>query len=122
MAFDVVSVMISLHSNKILSTGTRQIFMDIQELQQQIEKNSASIESSKKAIGSVLDLLEKISNAVDEGFRTINARLAALEGKEGMQGVNAQLGEIKHELHKIQKAYPYDDLFNNIQSIQPGEA
>lgn len=96
--------------------------MSIEELQKQVEKNAIAIDASRKAIGSVIDLLERISSAVDEGFAKVNQRLATLEGKDGMQGVNSRLGEIKNELHKIQKAYPYDELFNNMQAIQQGEA
>jgi len=97
--------------------------MDIKELEVKIEQNSVAIENSRKAIGSMIVLLERISNAIEEGFAKVNTRLAALEGKDGIQGVNSQLSDIKNELHKIQKAYPYDELFNNIQAIQrKGEA
>ncbi|MBC7552970.1 MAG: hypothetical protein H7257_03220 [Taibaiella sp.] len=96
--------------------------MDNQQLAKQIELNSAEIESLGKNLGAVVLLLERISNAVDEGFRKVNDRLSVLEGREGMQRVNTQLGEIKNKLHKIQKSYPYDELYKNIKSISLGEA
>jgi hypothetical protein len=95
--------------------------MDSQELQKQIENNTAGIEATRKAVGNIIGILERISSAVDEGFEKVHQRLSILEGKDGMQGVNMQLGDIKNELHKIQKAYPYEDLINNMKSIQ-GEA
>jgi uncharacterized protein YukE len=87
-----------------------------------LEKNTIAIEAHRQALTTVISLLEKISNAVDEGFTKVNERMALLEGREGMQGVNHQLGEIKNELHKIQKTYPYDEMFKNILSIGKGDA
>lgn len=96
--------------------------MDNQELFQKIEETNSTVEASRKTIMKMLDIMDRMSNAIKDGFNEVNERLARLEGNEGMQGVNSQLGEIKNELYKIQKAYPYDELYKNIQSIQKGEA
>ena len=95
--------------------------MENKDTEGQTGTNTITLEAHRKTLAIVIELLGKISNAVDEGFDKVNARLYVLEGKQGMQGVNSQLSEIKHELHKIQKAYPYDEMFNNIQSLH-GEA
>lgn len=95
--------------------------MENQEFLTEIQKLSKEVESHKGVLAHVVGLLVNLSNAVDEGFAKVNERLAILEGKQGMQGVNQQLGEIKTELHKIQKAYPYDELYSNLKSVQ-GEA
>jgi hypothetical protein len=92
--------------------------MENQLLTVEIQKLSKELEGQRNTLASVIGLLVGLSNAVNEGFDKVNERLSVLEGKQGMQGVNSQLLEIKHELHKIQKAYQYDELFNNIQSVQ----
>ena len=96
--------------------------MDNKKLADEILKLSKDLESQRNVFSSVIDLLVNLSNAVNDGFDKVNERLSILEGKKGMQGVNSQLSDIKHELHKIQKAYPYDEMFTNIQSIKKGEA
>lgn len=75
------------------------------------------LESTKSTVSAVLHLLERMNDAMTEGFDKVNKRLSELEGKNGMQGVNMQLGDIKTELHKIQKAYPYDDIVRNLDNI-----
>lgn len=87
-----------------------------------IQKIAKELEAQRGTLAAVIGLLMNLSNAVNEGFEKVNERLAALEGKQGMQGVNTQLQEIRHELHKIQKAYPYDDIFSNMQEITKGQA
>jgi hypothetical protein len=81
---------------------------------QTIEELALKQEATNKTLGAVIHLLEKVNTAVEEGFASvddrlhnINLRLSNLEGQNGMKGVNAQLGDIKGELQKIQKAYPY---------------
>jgi hypothetical protein len=96
--------------------------MDNQNISVDIQKLTKEFEAQRNTLSAVIGLLMDLNNAVNEGFEKVNERLSVLEGKQGMQGVNSQLHEIKQELHKIQKAYPYDDLYNNIQSIQKGEA
>ena len=86
-------------------------------MQQELETLKKEPESTRKAVGVVIHLLEKINTVVEEGFEKVNTRLSNLEGKNGMQGVNDQLGDIKTELQKIQKAYPYEDLINNMEQI-----
>jgi hypothetical protein len=86
-------------------------------MQQQLELLKTELNSTRKAVGTVIHLLEKINTVVEEGFETVNKRLSNLEGRNGMQGVNEQLGSIKTELQKIQKAYPYDDLIHNMDQI-----
>lgn len=88
----------------------------------QPDKNAIAIEQHRQTLTSIIGLLDKISTAVNEGFEKVNHRLSILEGKQGMQGVNTQLSEIKDELHKIQKTYPYEDMFKNLASIKNAEA
>ena len=95
--------------------------MENKDLAAEIQKMSKDLETQRGTLSHMISLLLGLSGAVDDGFKKVNERIALLEGKEGMQGVNHQLGEIKNELHKIQKAYPYDELFNNMKSVQ-GEA
>jgi archaellum component FlaC len=95
--------------------------MEIQPLIDQIDKQSVEIESLKNLTNKILHVLGTMNDAMIDGFEQVNERLVRLEGKEGMQGVNKQLGDIKEELNKIQKAYPYEDLYNNMQKVQ-GEA
>ncbi|MES2479501.1 MAG: hypothetical protein V4561_10460 [Bacteroidota bacterium] len=90
-------------------------------MQQEIDTLKKELESTRKGVGVIIHLLEKINGVMVDGFEKVNTRLANLEGKEGMQGVNDQLGDIKSELQKIQKTYPYEDLFNNMEQIK-GEA
>ncbi|MCF8450890.1 MAG: hypothetical protein K9G49_13540 [Taibaiella sp.] len=87
-----------------------------------LEKLSKDIEAQRSALSHVIGLIINLSNAVNDGFAEVNQRLAILEGKQGMQGVNTQLTDIKTELGKIQKAYPYEELFANMQSISKGDA
>lgn len=90
--------------------------MDNQEILVSFEKLSKQLEQHRNTLSNVVNLLVNLSNVVNDGFAEANSRLATLEGKHGMQGVNAQLNDIKSELHKIQKTYPYDDLFNNMKT------
>lgn len=76
------------------------------------------LESTKSTVSAVLHLLERMNDAMTEGFDKVNKRLSELEGKNGMQVVNMQLGDIKTELHKIQKAYPYDDIVRNLDNLR----
>lgn len=76
----------------------------------------------KVVLGSIIHLLDRLNKVVEDGFSEVNERLARLEGKDGMQGVTKQLVDIKGELQKIQKAYPYDDLLSNMQTVKQGEA
>lgn len=76
------------------------------------------LESTKSTVSAVLHLLERMNDAMRSGFDTVNKRLSQLEGKNGMQGVNEQLGDIKSELHKIQKAYPYEDVVRNLEQLK----
>lgn len=95
--------------------------MENHELIAEVKRLTAEITEQRGVISHVVNLLVNLSTAVDDGFKKVNERLAVLEGEKGMQGVNMQLGDIKNELHKIQKAYPYDELFNNMKSVT-GEA
>ena len=79
------------------------------------------IDATRKALISVFNLLEKINQAVEEGFKNVNHRLFEIEGNNGMIGVNKQLEEIKLELQNIQKIYPYHDQIQNLKDIR-GEA
>jgi hypothetical protein len=40
---------------------------------------------------------------VEDGFEKVNLRLSNLEGKNGMQGVNEQLGSVNLKLQHIIK-------------------
>ena len=95
--------------------------MENKDLSSELQKLSKDLEAQRHTLSSVISILSGLSSAVNDGFAEVNERLAILEGKQGMQGVNTQLKDIKNELIKIQKAYPYEDMFNNIQSVQ-GEA
>ncbi len=90
-------------------------------MQQELETIKHDLISTRKAVGTVIHLLEKINTVVEDGFEKVNLRLSNLEGKNGMQGVNEQLGNIKTELQKIQKAYPYEELIQNMDQVK-GEA
>lgn len=90
-------------------------------MQPDYEAIKKDAEAAKKAVGIIIHLLEKMNEAMEEGFSKVNDRLANIEGKNGMIGVNKQLGDIKEELQKIQKVYPYNDMFNNMKDIA-GEA
>ena len=79
--------------------------MENMELSAEIQKLSKDIEAQRSVLSHVIGLLVHLLNAVNEGFDKVNERLSVLEGKQGMQGVNIQLTDIKHELTKIQKAY-----------------
>jgi len=96
--------------------------MENSEVITELQRISKDLESQRNVLSHVVSLLMNLSNVVDEGFNKVNERLAALEGKQGMQGVNQQLGDIKNELHKIQRTYPYDDMFKNILSIGVADA
>lgn len=96
--------------------------MDTQNLEAEVQKLHKELEAQRNTLSNVISLLLNLSTAVTEGFEKVNERLSALEGKQGMQGVNTQLADIKNELHKIQKTYPYDEMYNNITSIKIGEA
>jgi hypothetical protein len=87
-------------------------------MQAELEHLKKELENTHKTIGVVIHLLEKINTVMEDGFEKVNTRLSNLEGKNGMQGVNEQLGGIKSELQKIQKAYPYEDLINNMEQIK----
>lgn len=95
--------------------------MENNDLKLEVQKLTKDLENQRHTLSHIIGILSNLSNAIDEGFAKVHERLAILEGKQGMQGVNQQLGDIKNELHKIQKAYPYDDMFNNIKTVQ-GEA
>lgn len=86
------------------------------------DKYKHELELTKTVLGNIIHLLDRLNNVVEDGFNEVNERLTRLEGKDGMQGVNKQLIDIKGELQKIQKAYPYDDLVNNMNTVQKGEA
>jgi archaellum component FlaC len=91
-------------------------------MQQEIDQLKAELEITKKNMGVVIHLLENIRTVVENGFNQVNSRLANLEGKNGMQGVNEQLGGIKSELQKIQMAYPYDDIVSNMNTVSNNKA
>jgi hypothetical protein len=105
-----------------VGAGLSTLFLYLCGMEGNYEELKRELENTRNAVGSVLSVLEKMNTAMADGFKKVNERLSVLEGTQGMQGVNAQLGEIKTELHKIQKAYPYEEIFSNIQSIQKGEA
>jgi len=86
-------------------------------MQEEFDKIKKEFDSTRKTLGMVLNLLEKMQTAMSDGFNQVNERLSHLEGEKGMQGVTSQLFDIKSELHKIQKAYPYDDLSSNMDTI-----
>lgn len=86
-------------------------------MESQIENLKKSLETTQSILGTIIHLLDKTNTVMEDGFNKVNERLAALEGKEGMQGVNQQLSEIKGELHKIQQVYPYEDLAINLKQI-----
>lgn len=96
--------------------------MENNEMLAELQRLSKDFEAHRNVLSHVVDLLLNLSSAVDEGFKKVNERLATLEGTQGMQGVNSQLSDIKQELHKIQKAYPYDELYNNLKGFQKPEA
>ena len=83
----------------------------------QVEKIKNDVSAQQKAFTIVISLLEKIHDAMNAGFEEVNGRLAVLEGKQGMQGVNEQLTEIKNELNRIHTIYPYKELFENTKII-----
>ncbi|MCB9044971.1 MAG: hypothetical protein H6550_02405 [Chitinophagales bacterium] len=91
-------------------------------MQQELDTLKKELDETRKAVGFIIHLLDKMNATIEDGFENVNKRLSELEGKNGMQGVNKQLGDIKGELQKIQKAYPYDDYIKNIDAIQKGEA
>jgi len=95
--------------------------MDAQNISTEFYKLSKELEGQRTTLSDVIRLIVNLNNAINEGFNEINNRLSALEGKQGMQGVNTQLNEIKIELHKIQRAYPYEEIYSNLKSIS-GEA
>lgn len=86
-------------------------------MESQIENLKKSLETTQSTLGTIIHLLDKTNTVMEDGFNKVNEPLAALEGKEGMQGVNQQLSEIKGELHKIQQVYPYEDLAINLKQI-----
>lgn len=90
-------------------------------MKEQLDKLQKDVEATRLTIGGIIHLLEKMGTAMEDGFNKVNERLARLEGKDGMQGVNHQLGAIKEELQKIQKVYPYEELLDNMKGLQ-GEA
>jgi archaellum component FlaC len=87
-------------------------------MDQELAQFKKDLEGTRSTVNAVLHLLERMSDAMSEGFDKVNQRLSELEGKNGMQGVNQQLGDIKTELHKIQKAYPYDDIVKNLDHLR----
>lgn len=88
-----------------------------------IENLKNRVDDNRRVLGHVLHLLEKMNQTMEDGFANVNERLSKLEGKEGMQGVNSQLSDIKTEIGKIQKAYPYEELFSNLHAVSKnGEA
>jgi hypothetical protein len=95
--------------------------MDAQNISTELYNLSKELEVLRTTLSDVIRLIVNLNNAINEGFNEINNRLSALEGKQGMQGVNTQLNEIKIELHKIQRAYPYEEIYSNLKSIS-GEA
>lgn len=96
--------------------------MENKDLAFEIQKLSKDFDAQRNTLSSVIGLLVDLNEAVNQGFEKVNERLSALEGKQGMQGVNSQLLEIKHELHKIQKAYNYEEIYSNVQALNKGEA
>jgi hypothetical protein len=87
-------------------------------MQQELETIKKELDNTRKAVGVIIHLLNKMNTTVGEGFENVNKRLSELEGKNGMQGVNMQLGEIKNEIDKIQKVYPYEDMIKNMGSVR----
>lgn len=83
-----------------------------------IEIITQKLEETRKTVGALVHVLDKMNTTMEEGFENVNKRLSELEGKNGMQGVNRQLGDIKHELSKIQKVYPYEEMMNNIETVK----
>lgn len=96
--------------------------MENKDLALELQKLSKDFDAQRNTLSSVISLLVDLNEAVNQGFERVNERLSVLEGKQGMQGVNSQLLEIKHELHKIQKAYNYEEIYSNVQTLNKGEA
>jgi hypothetical protein len=72
-------------------------------MEQALETIKQDLNSTRKAVGTVIHLLEKINTVVEDGFEKVNLRLSNLEGKNGMQGVNEQLGSVNLKLQHIIK-------------------
>jgi hypothetical protein len=86
-------------------------------MQQEFDTLKKELDETRKAVGVVIHLLDKMNATIEEGFNNVNKRLSDLEGRNGMQGVNMQLVDIKTELQKIQKVYPYEEMIKNMDSI-----
>lgn len=69
--------------------------MDAQNISTELYKLSKELEGQRTTLSDVIRLIVNLNNAINEGFNEINNRLSALEGKQGMQGVNTQLNEKK---------------------------
>ena len=72
-------------------------------MEQALETIKQDLNSTRKAVGTVIHLLEKINTVVEDGFEKVNLRLSNLEGKNGMQGVNEQSGSVNLKLQHIIK-------------------
>lgn len=56
-------------------------------------------------MADVVVVFEKIFNTIDRGFVKMNNSISALEGSEGIQGINTKLSIIRNELNKMQMHY-----------------
>lgn len=65
--------------------------MDNAALATEVQKLSRELEAQRNSFSHVIGLIVSLSNAVNEGFNKVNERLSILEGKQGMQGVNAEM-------------------------------
>lgn len=85
---------------------------------------SDKIEQHSQNFTKLVNIINKLSNAVDEGFEEVNIRLSRLEGSEGMKGVHSQLGDIKNDLKKINSVTRYEDEAGNFDLFKnkQGEA
>jgi uncharacterized coiled-coil DUF342 family protein len=92
--------------------------------EQMLKSLSEKVEQHSQNITTLVSVINKLSNAIDEGFNEVTQRLSRLEGNEGMKGVHNQLGSIKDELKKINQITGYDGLTENISFVnsKTGEA
>ena len=89
-----------------------------------LQNLSDKVEQHNNNISTLVSVINKLSNAVDEGFNDVSQRLSRLEGTEGMKGVHTQLGGIKEELKKINNITGYEGLAGNMEifNAKKGEA
>jgi len=106
----------------ICTTKTKQKLTPEQE--QLLKSLSEKVEQHNQNITTLVSVINKLSNAIDEGFNEVTQRLSRLEGNEGMKGVHSQLGNIKDELKKINQITGYDGMSENMSFVNPkaGEA